>query len=206
MASLAVPTAAPLVAGAKQGDWTYADWERLPDDGCRYEIIEGVLYVSTAPKSIHQWLTGRLYRYIALPAETRGIALCFFAPFGVIMPGAAPVQPDFTIITRQRASILTEKGARGVPDAIIEILSPHNRAFDEIIKRDAYAAAGVPEYGILDPDAPSFRVFSLRDGVYDDAALLGMDDPVAFACLPGISFTLRDVFADLPDQLLKKDE
>lgn len=206
MMALAIPTDAPLVHGAKQGHWTYADWEQLPDDGCIYEIIDGSLYVSTAPKSIHQWLIGKLYQYVGLPAEQRKIALCFFAPFGVIMPGATPVQPDLTIITTANLDILTEKGVRGVPDAIIEIISPGSRAYDEEIKRQAYEAAGVPEYGILDPDERAFLLYTLDDGAYGEPQSFGMDDVIAFACLPGISFTLRDLFVGIPPQLLRKDE
>jgi Uma2 family endonuclease len=206
MITLATPTDAPLVRGAKQGQWTYADWEQLPDDGCIYEIIDGSLYVSTAPKSIHQWLSVSLYEHLGLPAKQRGLGVCFFAPFGVIMPGATPVQPDLTIITTANLDILTEKGARGVPDAIIEILSPGSRAFDEEIKRRAYEAAGVPEYGILDPDARAFQLHTLADGAYGAPRVFGMDDSVALACLPGISFILRQLFDGIPPQLLKKDE
>ncbi|PJF27570.1 MAG: Uma2 family endonuclease [Phototrophicales bacterium] len=205
MITLATPTDAPLVSGAKQGHWTYADWEQLPDDGCIYEIIDGSLYVSTAPKSIHQWLIAMLYERIGLPAKQREIALCFFAPFGVIMPGATPVQPDLTIITTANLDILTEKGVRGIPDAIIEIVSPGSRAYDEAIKRQAYEAAGVPEYGILDPDERTFQLYTLSGGAYGEPQSFGIDDVIAFACLPGISFTLRDLFAGIPPQLLKKD-
>ncbi|MDZ4766978.1 MAG: hypothetical protein SGI73_20755, partial [Chloroflexota bacterium] len=56
MITFAIPTDAPRVAGPAQGEWTYADWEQLPDDGNSYEIINGVLYVTTAPKTIHAWL------------------------------------------------------------------------------------------------------------------------------------------------------
>ncbi len=206
MITLATPTDAPLVSGAKQGHWTYADWEQLPDDGCIYEIIDGNLYGSTAPKSIHQWLTAMLYERIGLPAKQNRIALCFFTPFGVIMPGATPVQPDLTIITTARLDLLTERGVRGVPDAIIEIVSPGSRAYDEAIKRRAYEAAGVPEYGILDPDERTFQLYRLSDGAYGAPQLFGMDDRIAFACLPGIVSSLRDLFAGIPPQLLKKDE
>jgi Uma2 family endonuclease len=147
-----------------------------------------------------------LYEHIGLPAKRRGLGLCFLAPFEVIMPSATPVQPDLTIITTANLDILTEKGVRGIPDAIIEIVSPGSCAFDEAIKRRAYEAAGVPEYGILDPDERTFQLYTLDDGAYGEPQSFGMDDPVAFACLPDISLTLRDLFAGIPPQLLKKDE
>ena len=50
-----------------QGHWTYADWEALPDDGNRYEVIDGVLYMTTAPSFFHQWIVRRLDRYLGMP-------------------------------------------------------------------------------------------------------------------------------------------
>ena len=63
MLTLAIPTDAPAVTGPPQGHWTYADWERLPDDGNRYEIIEGVLYVSDAPNYDHQFTVMQLSNF-----------------------------------------------------------------------------------------------------------------------------------------------
>ena len=61
MITLAIPTdATTSVRGPTQGNWTYADWEQIPDDGNRYEIIEGVLYVTTVPSFFHQWIIARL--------------------------------------------------------------------------------------------------------------------------------------------------
>jgi len=96
--ALPVPTDAPAVKGPRQGDWTRSDWETLPEDGNRYEIIEGVLYMSTAPSFFHQWITKRLYRLVGIPAEDQGLALCIWAPIGVFMPGCDPVQPDFVVV------------------------------------------------------------------------------------------------------------
>ena len=75
MTSLVISTDAPVVAGPPQGHWTYADWETLPYDGNRYEIIDGVLYMTTAPSNFHQWIVKRLERYIGIPAEDQGLAV-----------------------------------------------------------------------------------------------------------------------------------
>jgi hypothetical protein len=55
MTALVIPTEAPAVLGPRQGRWTYADWEVLPDDGNRYEVVDGALYMTTAPSFFHQW-------------------------------------------------------------------------------------------------------------------------------------------------------
>jgi len=151
MTSLVISTDAPVVAGPPQGHWTYADWETLPLDGNRYEIIDGVLYMTTAPSNFHQWIIQRLYRFIGMPAEDQNLAYSFAAPIGLLMPGCDPVQPDFVIVRKENAAIIRDRRIRGVPDLLVEILSPGNAAHDEEIKLRAYARAGVPEYAIIDP-------------------------------------------------------
>ena len=133
MTSLSIPTEAPAVAGPSQGQWTYADWERLPDDGNRYEVIAGVLYMMTAPGSFHQWIVKRLERYIGIPAEDQGLVFGFPGPVGVLMPGSDPVQPDYVVVLATNAAILRERRIIGVPDLLIEVLSPSNAAYDEDI-------------------------------------------------------------------------
>ena len=84
------------VEGPPQGEWTYEDWLLLGEnDDNRYEIIDGYLYMTTAPKDFHQWIISRLIRQVGIPAEDRGLAQWRVAPIGVLMPGADPVQPDF---------------------------------------------------------------------------------------------------------------
>jgi len=157
MATLVISTDAPVVAGPPQGRWTHADWETLPDDGRRYEIIDGVLYMSTAPSLFHQWIVLALVEYVGIPLKHRRLGYAFPAPFGVLMPGCDPVQPDFVVVLAGKSAILRDRRVRGVPDLIVEILSPGNHAFGERIKLEAYARAGVPEYAIIDPKARALR-------------------------------------------------
>ena len=68
--------------------WNYDRWEReLPDDGNRYEVIEGILYMTTAPGYFHQWIVRRLDQYVGVPLEQQGLAYAATAPIGVLMPG-----------------------------------------------------------------------------------------------------------------------
>jgi len=158
-----------LLLQSRDASWCYERWERLPDDGNRYEVIDGVLYMSTAPSYWHQRTVGRLHQHVALPLETRGIADGVMAPVGVIMPGADPVQPDFLLIRRERASIIAGDGRiRGVPDLIAEVLSPSNPEMDTVVKRAAYARAGVPEYWIVRPSQRDVLVCSHPDASLSD--------------------------------------
>src|SRR5262245_25725719 len=87
-----------LVLRSLDATWTYARWEALPDDGNRYEVIAGVLYMTTAPSFFHQWIVQRLIRLVGFPAEDQGLAYFVSAPVGVLMPGCDPVQPDFLLV------------------------------------------------------------------------------------------------------------
>ena len=149
--------------------WNYDRWEReLPDDGNRYEVIEGILYLTTAPGYFHQWIVRRLDRYIGVPLEQQGLAYAATAPIGVLMPGCEPVQPDFALVRRDRAGIISERRIRGAPDLIAEVLSPSNPEQDTVIKRRVYARAGVPEYWIIRPETRDVLVCRNPDATLGD--------------------------------------
>lgn len=168
--------------------WCYDKWELLPDDGNRYEVIDGVLYRSTAPGFFHQRSVMRLDREIGVPLEVQGIAVAIAAPIGVLMEGTDPVQPDFLLIRTERASIISEDGRiRGVPDLIAEVLSPSHPELDTVIKRAAYARAGLPEYWILRPASRDVLVCSKPDGGLGDftqVRLVGTDEILESPTLP----------------------
>lgn len=131
--------------------WTAADWERLPDDGRRYEIIDGVLYMSTAPSLFHQWIVQQLHLALHGQLVLPGVAFVFLAPTGVFMPGCDPVQPDLVVVRREEREILRERRVYGVPALLVEVLSPASIEQDLRVKRAAYARAGVPEYWVVRP-------------------------------------------------------
>ena len=203
MTVLILPTDAPSVAGPPQGHWNHAHWETLPDDGNRYEVIDGVLYMSTAPSFMHQWIILRLVQLVGTPAMEQGLAIPFFAPIGVLMPGCDPVQPDFGLVRTANQRIIRDRRIRGIPDLLAEILSPNNRAYDEQVKLEAYGRAGLPEYVIVDPEARTLLHYRLGPaGRYDDPFIYAGDDSVRFDCLPTIEFKVSDLFAGAPDTTL----
>src|ERR671938_1149363 len=105
MTALVISTDAPAVAGPPQGHWTYADWEQLPNDGKRYEIIEGALYMTTAPSSFLQWIVQQWVRYIGIPAVDQGLAFTFPAPIGVTGAscGNPGIYPGEHVMSRRAA-------------------------------------------------------------------------------------------------------
>ena len=159
--------------------------------------------MTTTPSTVHRWIIKQLVRYIAIPAEDQGLAFGFPAPVGVIMPGCDPVQPDFVEVLSSRESILREGRIMGVPDLIIEILSRGTKAYDQEVKLDAYARAGVPEYAIIDPSARTLSHYRLEaPGRYASPHVYGEAEVARFDCLPTIFVPVGDLFTGAPDTTL----
>ena len=119
------------------------------------------------------------------------------------MPGCDPVQPDFVVVLASRQSIFRERRIRGVPDLLVEILSPSNKAYDQEVKLDAYARAGVPEYAIVDPSARTLSHYRLEvAGRYASPHVYGEVEVATFDCLPTISVPVGDLFVGAPDTTL----
>jgi len=180
--------------------WDRARWEDLPDDGNRYEVIEGVLYMSTSPSSFHQWITKRIARVLMAQIDDTGIGETFWAPLGVFMPGCDPVQPDIFVVRTDDLAIVQTR-IEGVPSLLVEILSPSNSSADTDVKRRAYARAGVPEYWIVRPARRDVLVYSQPDGGLEDYAQSVRVDPgteLVSATLP-VRAPVDDFFADAPN-------
>ena len=201
-------TVAPLlvdhaVPGPPQGCWTVAAWEDLPDDGNRYEILEGVLWMTTAPSAFHQWIVGRCIRLIGIPAEDRGLGAWFTAPIGVILSPHDAVQPDFLFIRAERvAALVRERRIHGAPDLIIEVLSPGNSTEAMAQKRALYAHCGVPEYVEIDPAQRCARVYRLEGDAYRAPVICDDTQTLPLSCLPDLPVAVAALFADAPDTTL----
>jgi len=146
-----------------QGQWTYQDYKRLPQDGWRYEVIEGELHMAPAPRPRHQEATINLATVMSQFARSKRLGKVYTAPIDVLLPGlASPVQPDVLFIANDRLDIVKEEFIEGPPDLVIEVLSPSNWLDDRRIKFHLYARAGVREYWIVDLERRMIEVFALR--------------------------------------------
>ena len=102
---------------------TYEDYCLLPDDGKRYEIIDGELYVTPSPVSAHQRVVTNLTYYLVEFTKRLGQGQVFVAPFDVVFSHYDVVEPDLIYISTERASVLTEKNVQGAPDLVVEVPS-----------------------------------------------------------------------------------
>ena len=146
----------------RAGDWTVDDVDRLPDDGLRYELVDGVLLVTPAPSYRHQRAVGRMYRLLddAAVAELE----TFVAPLDFRPTDRRSVEPDVLVVRQQ------DLGPRGITRPLllaVEVLSPGTRSVDLLLKRGVYQESGVASYWLVDPDQPSVTVLELdRAGRY----------------------------------------
>lgn len=179
--------------------WTYDDYRELPDDGNRYEVIKGALHVTPAPSSYHQTLSKRLL-HLFYQLELEGKGLAFHAPIDLLMPGAEPVQPDLIYLAADQENLVTQKGIEGVPEMIVEILSPSTATRDRTVKLHLYQKCGVRRYALVDPGARTLELFSLDGGSYRLEQSLGPEDTYSIIDY-GITFDMATLFRGLPNDL-----
>lgn len=175
------------------GKWTCEDLSSLPDDGTRYEIIEGEPYILPSPTWDHQMIQMNLVRLL-LPMDDRISAMLRVSPISIFISGIHLVEPDLLVVTQERQHLISERGFEGSPDLIIEILSPSNRAHDTQLKRELYARGGVTEYWIVDPDAKSIEVLVLKGEEYRTLVHAEGKTGVKSTVLPEVSFPAVDAF------------
>jgi Uma2 family endonuclease len=181
-----------------QGEWTYEDYRRLPDDGWRYEVLRGELHMTPAPSAKHQAAVRNLAFLFMLFLRERPLGKIYFAPIDVILPGglATPVQPDLVFLSQEHAHLVGEQLIEGAPDLIAEVLSPSNWLDDRRIKFEIYAKAGVREYWIADPRDHTVEVYALRNSSYELLGRFVDGDPIRSEILAGFAPAVDEIFAD----------
>jgi Uma2 family endonuclease len=183
--------------------WNRSLWEQLPNDGNRYEVIDGILYMTTVPSTFHQWIVRQIMRLFFTTIDDQGVGLTVFSPIELFMPGCDPVQPDIIVVRFKDLHIFHDRRINGVPTLLIEVLSPSNAVQDTETKRDAYARAGVPEYWIVDPRHHEVVIFSARQdaGTYAQQQRFGADEELISPTLP-IRTQVEQLFVGAPDTTL----
>jgi Uma2 family endonuclease len=149
--------------------WTYSEFARLPDDGNRYELIAGELYVTPAPRPSHQLISQRLHLLLASFVERHSLGWVLAAPVDVLFAEGDYVEPDLLFVRRDRVGIITDRGIEGAPDLIVEILSDATERTDRGPKLRQYTRFGVPLYWVVDPDGRHVEVYRLPTDPTDPA-------------------------------------
>jgi Uma2 family endonuclease len=143
----------------------YDDYAAAPDDGQRYEIIRGELYVTPAPGTSHQRALLRLAQQLVAFYHQGGRGEVFVAPVDVILTPHDILQPDIVVVTN--TGDITKRGIERPPLLVVEILSPSSRRQDRGVKFERYAQLGVLHYWILDGEARRIECFRLNGTAYE---------------------------------------
>jgi Uma2 family endonuclease len=169
---------------------TYDDLCLLPNDGKRYEIIEGELFVTPAPRVLHQIAVSWLLYELMSFTQRKGLGRVLVAPVDIVFSDFDVVEPDIVYISKARASVLTEKNVQGAPDLAVEVLSETTEKIDRTTMLKLYGRVGVQEYWIIDPRGPSAEIYRRGPGGLDMAAKLTAADALTSPLFPGFSLPL----------------
>lgn len=168
--------------------WTVADLEALPDDGLRYELVDGTLLVSPAPNKVHQRVVGNLYLVLreACPGELE----VFLAPTDYQPTSTRSLQPDLLVVRRD------DPGPGAVTTSLalaVEVLSQSSRSVDLVLKRELYEQAGVGSYWVVDPQVPAITVW--HGPVYGEPLVVTGDGQLSVELPFLLSVCPRDLLA-----------
>lgn len=181
--------------------YTYADYLNWGEDE-RIELIDGQPIMQAAPSRIHQELSAQIMRQLTNYLDGKKCK-AYAAPFAVRLfenendnseEQSTVVEPDIVVVCDRNK--LDDKGCKGAPDMIVEILSPSNSKHDRFVKLHLYRRAGVKEYWIIDPAENTVQVYQLEDKHYNLTGFYGPQDIAKVNVLQGCFIELSKVFAE----------
>ena len=151
------------------GPWTREQRDALPDDGRKFELVDGMLVVTPAPARRHQGVVSWLMEALlsARPAHLRVLS----SPVDVVTASGSVFQPDLIVVRAEESDQLEV-----MPLLAVEVLSPGTRGYDLVDKRDYYERAGIASYWVVDPERVELIAWELRDETYVETARISGDE------------------------------
>ncbi|MCX8049886.1 MAG: Uma2 family endonuclease [Methylohalobius sp.] len=169
---------------------TYGDYLHWPED-IRYELIDGIAYAMTAPTRRHQEILLELARQVANALQGHPCRP-FIEPFDVRLPKGEEADQDIDTVVQANLCVvcdpqkLDERGCRGAPDWVVEVLSPATAGHDHILKRAVYERAGVREYWLVHPVDRIVTVYRLEGSRFAVPEVRELEGKQAVGVLPGV--------------------
>ena len=173
---------------------TYEDYAALPNDGKRYEILEGELAVTPAPSTKHQIASANLFKILSRYIDNINLGTLLYAPVDLILESTSVLQPDLLFVAKARQNIITDRAIEGAPDLVIEILSPNTSRNDRVTKAQIYSRHKVPAYWIVDPELETVEIYLLNVDSYRLTATLQGETPLPVPPFADLKFAARDLF------------
>jgi Uma2 family endonuclease len=177
--------------------WTTADLDLFPEDGKRYEIINGELIVTRAPRWSHQKVAGRIFSALDDWSQTSGLGEAAINP-GLIFTDEDNVIPDVVWASNERLARLLDEAEHltGAPELVVEVLSPgeKNEQRDRQLKLKLYSQQGVQEYWIVDNSLRQVQIYRRDHAVLTLVVTLQSGDTLTSPLLPEFSYLLNRIF------------
>ena len=173
--------------------FTATEYRAMPDDGLRYQIVEGDLFVTPTPNTFHQFVQKNLLRILDTYVLAHPVGKILGAPCDVYLDESNVFQPDVLFVAAAHAARLKDDGIHGAPDLAIEILSPSTAALDRR-KRTLLAQAGTVEFWQVDPALRQIQRFVFAESMNKPVALI--DEPESFSSplFPGLVLATPEIF------------
>ncbi len=174
----------------------YRKMEFDEDDNFQYELLNGVLMKKGSPTIQHQRIAGNIYFLLRLFVEKKKLGEVFTTPLNVVLDEHNAPQPDIIFIGNDKKLILNENEQViiGIPDIVVEVLSPGSVRRDRIDKKAIYEKAGVPEYWIVDPNYKNVEIYHLKEGRYDLFGFVEETGIVKSSVLKDFELALSQIF------------
>ncbi len=173
--------------------WTYDDYAALPDDGHRYEVIDGELFMTPAANIRHQDILGWVFVQLYNHVRAHGGGKVFVSAVDVVLSPTNVVQPDVLFVSDADRERVTAPNVQGAPTLAVEVLS--DARHDRVRKRRLYEQFGVREYWIADPHRRQVEVYRLEGGAYPSPAVFNAGDTLTTPLLPGLGLDVETLLS-----------
>ena len=181
--------------------FSYSDYLTWPDEE-RWEIINGEAYnMGPAPLIKHQKIAGSFFSFLLQKLKDKSCQP-FIAPTDVVLTKYDIVQPDVFVVCGSKK--ITESNIQGVPDLVIEVLSPSTALTDKREKKALYEKHGVREYLLIDPVGLYAERFTLVNGAFTGTKVFGAKEVLTLSSLEGLEVPLWEIFEQEAPEVKKK--
>ncbi len=167
----------------------------LGGDDAYYELINGEIVMKAAPSPLHQEVSNNLSFLLTAFVRDKKLGKVFTSPIDVYLHEFSHVMPDVLFISNENKGIIDyREGIHGVPDLVVEIISPSSIYQDRVMKRNDYEASGVREYWLIDPKNQSIEVYELANGTFQLVVIAAEKGKVHSKLLEGFELDITTIF------------
>lgn len=164
-------------------------------DDAYYELINGYIMKKSAPRPQHQRISMRLSILLGSFIKENKIGELFASPIDVFLDDLNAVQPDLVFVPTENQAIITDDGIMGIPDLMIEIISPSSVLRDRVDKKNLYERLNVKEYWIIDPQYQDIEVYTIQNGRYELYSGVTMfEGALESTIFEGLTINLAELF------------